>query len=75
MGLFSIGRIQLHNSWPYDGYKFRSLSDEMCLLVYNMCQIIVKGNLIPDSGNGIDVGQLASGQANATIPVFNGFKI
>ena len=42
---------------------------------FKLTQANVKGNLIPDSGNGIDVSQLAIGQANATIPVFNGFKI
>lgn len=42
---------------------------------FKLTQADVKGNLIPASGNGIDISQLAIGQANATIPVFNGFKI
>lgn len=42
---------------------------------FKLTQANVKGDLIPNSGSGIDINQLAIGQANATIPVFNGFKI
>lgn len=34
---------------------------------FKLTQADVKGNLIPASGNGIDISQLAIGQANATI--------
>ena len=42
---------------------------------FKLTQANVKGNLIPASGGNLDISQLAIGQANATIPVFNGFKI
>lgn len=42
---------------------------------FKLTQANAKGNLIPASGGNLDISQLAIGQANATIPVFNGFKI
>ena len=42
---------------------------------FKLTQANAKGNLIPESGGNLDISQLAIGQANATIPVFNGFKI
>ena len=42
---------------------------------FKLTQANAKGNLIPASGGNLDKSQLAIGQANATIPVFNGFKI
>lgn len=43
---------------------------------FRLTQAKIKGNLAPESGgNGLDINQLMIGQATATIPVFNGFKI
>ncbi|MBF03641.1 MAG: transporter [Flavobacterium sp.] len=43
---------------------------------FRLTQAKIKGNLAPQSGgNGLDINQLMIGQATATIPVFNGFKI
>lgn len=42
---------------------------------FKLTQANAKGNLIPASGGNLNISQLAIGQANATIPVFNGFKI
>lgn len=42
---------------------------------FKLTQANVKGNLLPESGGGLDVNQLAIGQATASVPVFNGFKI
>jgi len=42
---------------------------------FKLTQANVKGNLLPESGGGLDVSQLAIGQATASVPVFNGFKI
>jgi outer membrane protein TolC len=42
---------------------------------FKLTKADVKGNLIPESGGGIDINQLMLGQANVTVPVFNGFKI
>ncbi|NHN24332.1 TolC family protein [Flavobacterium jejuense] len=42
---------------------------------FKLTQANVKGNLIPDSGGNLDISQLAIGQATASVPVFNGFKI
>ena len=42
---------------------------------FKLTKADVKGNLIPESGGGIDISQLAIGQANVSVPVFNGFKI
>lgn len=42
---------------------------------FKLTQANVKGNLIPNSGGTIDISQLAIGQATATVPIFNGFKI
>lgn len=42
---------------------------------FKLTQANAKGNLIPASGGNLDISQLAIGQANAIIPVFNGFKI
>ena len=42
---------------------------------FKLTKADVKGNLIPQSANGIDISQLAICQANISVPVFNGFKI
>ena len=43
---------------------------------FRLTQAKIKGNLVPQSGgNSLDINQLMIGQATATIPVFNGFKI
>ena len=42
---------------------------------FKLTKADVKGNLIPESGGGIDISQLAIGQANVSVPVFNGFNI
>src|SRR6478609_6805668 len=42
---------------------------------FKLTKADVKGNLIPESGGGINVNQLMIGQANVSVPVFNGFKI
>lgn len=42
---------------------------------FKLTQADVKGNLIPSSGSGLNISQLAIGQANVSVPVFNGFKI
>ncbi|WP_130736223.1 TolC family protein [Flavobacterium sp. J27] len=42
---------------------------------FRLTQAKIKGNLAPESGGGLDINQLMIGQATATIPVFNGFKI
>ncbi|SEP64149.1 TolC family protein [Flavobacterium urocaniciphilum] len=42
---------------------------------FKLTKADVKGNLIQGSGGGVDINQLMIGQANVTVPVFNGFKI
>ena len=42
---------------------------------FKLTQADIKGNLIPQSGGGVSIDQLAIGMANVTVPVFNGFKI
>lgn len=42
---------------------------------FKLTQANVKGNLIPESGGNLNISQLAIGQATASVPVFNGFKI
>lgn len=42
---------------------------------FKLTQANAKGNIIPESSGSLDISQLAIGQATASIPVFNGFKI
>lgn len=42
---------------------------------FKLTQANVKGSFIPESGGNLDINQLAIGQATASVPVFNGFKI
>lgn len=42
---------------------------------FKLTQANAKGNLISSSSGSLDISQLAIGQATASIPVFNGFKI
>lgn len=42
---------------------------------FKLTQADIKGSLIPQSGGGVSIDQLAIGMANVTVPVFNGFKI
>jgi outer membrane protein len=42
---------------------------------FKLTQANLKGNLIPESGGNLNISQLAIGQATASVPVFNGFKI
>lgn len=42
---------------------------------FKLTQANAKGNIIPESSGSLDINQLTIGQATASIPVFNGFKI